>query len=353
MSYPLPTLDQIRDAILTDWRNSDALVDVSVDSDNHIRASGIASAVLGLYQFAAWGINQYFPDTADIENLIRFASVRGITQIPAVSAIGSITFSGTPAAAVPLGTLVRTTAGQQYKTTAAGIVEAGGTIAIAATAVIAGSVGNLPDNQAVTLLSAPVGINAAALITHMADGYDAETLESFRNRVLDRLREPPAGGNKYDYVHWALEVAGVTSAFCYPLRRGIGTVDIAVLSNGVPATPALRTFVAAYIDDRKPPEVDCMILSPQEVICNVSATVVLNPSVNLAVVQASSLRSLTEYFSSLKPGDSVVRSKILSIISDVAGVIDVTLIAPMANLTTIIDAAHVELPTLGVVSIGL
>lgn len=351
MSYPLPTLDQIRDAILTDWRNSDALVDVSVDSDNHIRASGIASAVLGLYQFAAWGINQYFPDTADIENLIRFAAVRGITQIPAVSATGSITFTGTPAATLPLGTLVRTTAGQQYKTTEAGIVAANGIITVAATAVIAGSAGNVPDNQTVTLLSAPVGINASALMTHMADGYDAETLASLLERVLDHLRHPPAGGNANDYRRWAREVAGVTSAFVYPLRRGLGTTDVVILSNGAPASALLQSTVRAYIDERSPAGGDFTVLTASLVNVNITASVVLSAGTLLADVQASVLSALNNYFSTLAPGDTVNRSRILATLTDVPGVTDVTLTAPAASVPTIVDATRVQLAALGAVVI--
>lgn len=351
MSYPLPTLEQIRDAILTDWRNSDALVDVGADSDNFIRASGMASAVLGLYQFAAWGINQYFPDTADIDNLIRFASVRGINQIPAVSAVGSITFNGTPAAAVPLGTVVRTLAGQQYKTTAAGVVAAGGSVAVAATAVNAGSAGNVPDNQAVTLLSAPVGINAAALMTHMADGYDAESLASLLERVLDHLRHPPAGGNANDYRRWAREVAGVTSAFVYPLRRGLGTTDVVILSNGAPATALLQNTVRAYIDERSPAGGDFTVLTASLVNVNITASVVLSAGTLLADVQASVLSALNNYFSTLAPGDTVNRSRILATLTDVPGVTDVTLNAPAASVPTIVDATRVQLAALGVVVI--
>jgi len=75
MPFTVPVQAEIRDDILGDWRNLDDQVVTAVDSDNYVRASGFASAVEGLYQFAAWGINQFFPDTADIESTDRRWSI--------------------------------------------------------------------------------------------------------------------------------------------------------------------------------------------------------------------------------------------------------------------------------------
>lgn len=350
--YPIPSQEQIRDAILADWRNQDNLANVTVDSDNFIRASGIGSAILGLYQFATWGVNQYFPDTAEIESLVRFASARGLTQKPAIGATGAISFTGTIAAVIPLATLIQTADGKQYKTTLLSAIGGAGTASVAATAVNAGPIGNQPNNTPGVLQTAPPGVDAPVLLTQMSGGIDTEAAAALLARVLDRLRQPPAGGNKFDYPRWALEVAGVTSAYCYPLRRGIGTVDVAILSNGAPPSGALLAAVASYIGDRKPPETDCMILAPQPIACAVTTTVVLAAGALLATVQAAALAALSAYFATLKPGSTAVRSRILAIIADIAGVIDVTLAAPAVNLTTLVDATHIELPTLGVVTIG-
>ena len=57
-------------------------------------------------------------------------------------------------------------------------------------------------------------------------GTDEETDEELRARVLRRIRQPPMGGDAYDYVAWALAVPGVTRAWCSPLEMGIGTVTV-------------------------------------------------------------------------------------------------------------------------------
>lgn len=353
MSYPMPTLEQVRDAILGDWRNQDAQVTVSPDSDNYIRASGIASAIAGLYQFAAWGINQYFPDTSDADNLARFAAARGITQKPAAGAAGTVRFTGTVGAAIPLATIVQTADGKQCQTSAPGVIGAGGTSLVAAAAISVGPVGNQPDNTPGVLQTAPAGIDAAVMLVQMSGGVDAEPLSALLIRVLDRLRQPPAGGNKYDYPRWALEVAGVTAAYVYPTRRGIGSVDVAILSNGLPPSTPLREAVQAYIEERMPAGTDCMVLAPQLVSVDITATVVLDEDTQLSQVIGKALPALSAYFASLKPGDTARRSRVQTILGDIVGVTDYELAAPAANVTTLIDAAHVQMPALGAVSITI
>lgn len=351
--YQIPSLEQIRDGILADWRNLDPQTNVASDSDNYVRASGFASAVLGLYQYVTWGINQFFPDTAELDSLVRFATARGLSQKSAASAVGTINFTGAAGAAIAAGTTVQTADGQQYQTTVVGAIGGAGSAAIAAQALIAGTISNQPDNTPGVLQSAPPGVDAAVVLANMSGGAEAESAASLLARVLDLLRQPPAGGNKYDYPRWAREVDGVTSAFCYPLRRGGGTVDVAILSNGLPPGAALLAAVTSYIADRCPAEADFMVLAPQPVPCAVTATVVLDPSTTLAAVQAAANDALTAYFATLTPGSTAVRSRILAIISDTSGVTDVTLTLPAANLATTVDATHVQLPTLGVVTIGV
>src|SRR5450759_3445816 len=58
-----------------------------------------------------------------------------------------------------------------------------------------------------------------------------ETDAAYLGRLLDDIRRPPAGGNKYDYIKWALEVNDVARAWCFPIAQGVGTVDVVILAN--------------------------------------------------------------------------------------------------------------------------
>lgn len=58
-----------------------------------------------------------------------------------------------------------------------------------------------------------------------------ETDAAYLARLLDYIRRPPAGGNRYDYIKWALSIDGVAAAYCIPLGLGLGTVDVVILAD--------------------------------------------------------------------------------------------------------------------------
>ena len=59
----------------------------------------------------------------------------------------------------------------------------------------------------------------------------SETDAAYLARLLDYIRRPPAGGNKYDYVKWAMEIDNVAAAYCFPLAQGLGTVDVVIIAS--------------------------------------------------------------------------------------------------------------------------
>jgi uncharacterized phage protein gp47/JayE len=84
-----------------------------------------------------------------------------------------------------------------------------------------------------------------------------ETDADLLARLLDYIRRPPAGGNKYDYVKWALAVTGVKAAYCIPEGQGPGSVDVVIVADAVLTgseipDAELLAAVKAYIDDVRP-----------------------------------------------------------------------------------------------------
>lgn len=351
MPFPLRKLPQIRDDILTGMRNLDPDTDTGAASDNYIRSSGFASAVEGLYQYMGWAVNQVFPDTADLDSLQRFAQARNIPIVLASNAIGTIALTGIATAEIPVGTIAAVSDGNQYRTTAIGTIDGAGKVTVAAQALNTGVIGNQPNNMPCTLQEAPPGIDANAILLEMGGGAPAESVTKLLSRVLEFLRSPPAGGNPTDHVRWALEVPGVTAAWCYPKRRGSGTVDIAIMSNGAPPTLSLRTAVAAYVDGKAPPYGDRMIVGPEEIAVAVAASLVLRADVLLLSVLALAQAALAEYFSALQPGDTIYLARIRSIFTNIPGVIDYAVTTPAANVMTLVNAANVQIGKLGAVAL--
>lgn len=289
--FETPTFEQIRERILRDTKSLWPDADISPDSDHYVHASRLASCAEGQYAHQSWIVRQIFPDTADREYLERHASMRGLSR--------------------------------RNPTTASGTAE------IPAIADEPGAAANVRDGEA-QLMAAPAGVATECRLT-VQGGTDRESDASLLARLLEIIRRPPAGGNRYDYKNWALSVDGVTSAYVYPLRRGLGTVDIAITSaDGVPSEETVRR-VQAYIDEMRPVTAkNALVLKPTVTAVPVTVQVKLD-GIDLDEAKRRIRTALKEYFDTLIPGDGLTVSQIEAAISNVDGVIDRRLTAPTAN----------------------
>ncbi|AOJ69216.1 MULTISPECIES: baseplate J/gp47 family protein [Burkholderia] len=345
------TLDQIRENILREIKNQRPEADVGPDSDHYVRASGTASAIEGLYAHQVWTAKQIFPDTADEDKLILHARLRGIERKPAVVASGTARATGKPGIQVASGLSAKYQDGTAYVTTSGGTFDAAGNLVVSVVAVDAGVDGNRQDGDALTLTVPPVNVDASLTVVSLRGGTVIETLDSLLARLLQRIRRPPAGGNKYDYWQWAMEVPGVTSAFIYPLRRGLGTVDVVITTNdGLPSDDVLKA-AQAHIDDQRPVRAkDTRVVVPTIKTYDVDAAVKLD-GITIDAAQVTVTNGLNAYNAIITPGEAVIRNRIGGVINDTLGIVDYALNSPAANVVPIVDAKVIEWCRLGAVKL--
>lgn len=177
----------------------------------------------------------------------------GITRRPAVKATGQVAFTGTPGTVIPAGTQVSTASSETtpaifFATTAEATIGDSGTATVNIEAVEAGSSGNVAAGT-ITMLAQPVpGVTSVTNAAATTGGLDEEDDASLLARYLQRVQSPSAGGNKADYISWAMEVPGVGGVSVIPVRDGPGTVSIAIIdTNKTPASQALVDSVQNYI----------------------------------------------------------------------------------------------------------
>lgn len=346
MAHSTPDFNAIRQGILRDIANLNPKANVAADGDFYIRANGDANAVEGLYAHQRWIARQILPDTADFDNLLRHASQRDLSLKAANASTGSYAVAGTPGFPIPLGTEAKSGGGIAFLTTAAAVVGAEGTVAVAAQASTPGAQGNLPGGTALTLTSAPDGIQSAATIVSMTGGTDVETPAELLSRLLFVLRNPPCGGALHDYYTWAMQIPGVAKAWPIAQRRNTRSVDVAIYAEGGAPSQALIDQVTAYIDGKRPPCGSLMVFAPQDVPVAVSGALVLSGTTK-AVATGSIDAALAAYFASLSVGESAILNLIRRQVSSILGVRDFTLDTPLANVAALIDSGHVQRCTYG------
>ncbi|MNZ17267.1 Baseplate J-like protein [compost metagenome] len=327
MPFTAPRFDAIRDAILRDIRNQLPDADIGSDSDNYVRAAGVAAAIEGIYQHQGWLYRQIWPDTADRDELLHHAANRGMTLKPAVAAGGFAIFRGTVGTTIPAGTTLRHVASGVLLQTTQTVVRSGLWTRVPVVAVEPGSAANGLSGPC-TLTSPPLGILSSAELETLSGGVDAESEEQLLARLLDLMQNPPAGGDRHDYRRWAMSVPGVSLAIVLPKRRGIGTVDVVIASAGGLPTEATLQAVRDYLDETGPVGADWIVYGPQIVSVDISARLRLAPGYALPYVRSLALTELQALFDRLLPGQVLYSSQIEAVLSGLAGVLDRELITP-------------------------
>lgn len=330
--FIVPTLEEIRASILRDYQTYYPNADISEDSDAYARASSLAACAEGIYAHQKWLIKQFFPDTADTEFLEKHAGLRGLRRRNATYAAGKgATVSGNPDAVIAVGLQIKTEDGRFYETTERAVISTGGSAVVAVRSLATGAAQNIKTATKGSFMAAPVGVSSDVVLNDVVGATNAENDSSLLERLLNKIRRPAAGGNKYDYKDWALEVDGVEQAYVYPLRRGLGTVDIAITAdNGVPSDDTVRR-AQEYIDQERPVTAkESKVVKPDVTKVNFNIQVKIS-GVALNDIKTAIRNALTDYFNGLIPGDDLIVSQCEAVVSDLIGVVDRRFVAPNAN----------------------
>lgn len=277
MPWITPTLRETRQLIRGEIVSRLAGASFIGNSVLRVMADATAGMTHLVLRFINWLALQLLPDTAETEWLDRHADIWLVNsdfttgRKVATLAEGSVTMTGIVDTVVPLGTKIESDT-TNYET----IGQA--TIGITATEILvraidAGVNGNLVPGDRIALSDPIVGVDNAVIVVTMLGGVDQETDDELRVRVLERIRQPPMGGDSEDYVAWALAVPGVTRAWSAPLEMGMGTVTVRFMMDDLRKTddPLTDGFpndadilaVQKYLDFKRPVAVkDFFVVAP-------------------------------------------------------------------------------------------
>ena len=192
----------------------------------------MAGLAYSVYGYADWIARMGVPFTAEDEFLYAWAGLIGVYPKPAGAATGTANFTGNPGRLLPDQTPLTRQDGTSYQTTADGTVDGRNLLTVPIAATVQGAFTNDPGGTQIAIATPIAGINSSGTTGVCTGGADAETQDALRTRMLFQYRNPPQGGDADDYIGWALQVPGVTRAWCTGTALGPGTVSVYVMFDG-------------------------------------------------------------------------------------------------------------------------
>lgn len=346
MSWPLPTPEDLVDraAGVIEAR----LPGLNPRSENTVEGILVRGWVMAVY--ALWLHHQrlaaeLLPDTAE-DWLERHASIWNITRLPATRSSGLARVEGAEDLAVPAEIVLRSPSGILFTSEAGGTID-GGVLDLPLFADDPGSAGNLPAGTVLQLVSPVLGLTQQSAVVQapgLTGGQDEEELEALRARLLQRIREPPAGGSRSDYDAWARRATGVAYVAVKPLWMGAGTVGVIVAMEGATAAlPGDIDRVGAEIEVVRPVTANVFV---------VAATLLPSPftirlSPDTTATRAAVQAALQQHFlREAQIGVEMPLSRISEAISAAAGEYSHEILSP----TGPIEPDETELPVLGAIT---
>lgn len=358
MSLQTPTIQEISDNIVAQLSASlNQTIPLLPKSFIRVLAKVLAGVFILLYKYGGFTFLQIFVRTAStkvtvingktVTPLIEWGRLIGIGD-PIAATQAELTVDvtvETQTGSLPSGTQLTSALGVTYITIGATLLDAA-TKSVTVRAVAdqaggggAGVVGNLNPGAILSFANPLANVARDTTVTaQTVTGADAEDIEAYRQRVIDRFQKRPQGGAYADYEQWGEETAGIVN--CYPYTSANpGQVDIYVEAtpassgnpDGIPTLAQLQAVLSSI-------ELDLGGLAtrrPANALANTFAITrtgfdvrVIGLTVdNLAQVKADIEASLTDYFLAREPyiiglsvpprNDRITKAAALAVIDDV------------------------------------
>ena len=289
MAFTRPTLAEIINRVKGDIKDELGVTNLLRRSFLLAFGKALAGVSHMLHGHMFWISRQIFADKAEAEYLERHASIYGLERKAATYGQQSAGATGVNGSVIPAGTLYKRSDDAQYSVDADATI-AGGVATVELTALTPGADYNNEVGDTLTPISPVSGVDSTITISAVTvDAEDVETDESFRERLVERIQNPPSGGTAADYIIWAKAVAGVTRAWVFPGHLGAGTVGVSFVEDGetdIIPSPAKVTEVQDYIDTKKPVEADAIVFAPIDQAVDISIAIKPNTVAVRAAVEA-------------------------------------------------------------------
>ena len=212
-----------------------------------------------LYLTAEYIYRNIYPDQADPEalggTLERFGMVK-LNRLPfsAIAGEYEMTVTGTPGAVIKAGSIWRSTESstnpEKMFTNDYEYILANPSIKIQIRALDAGTGSKLLQGDSLQITTPLIGIDEYAYIAStIVAPTDAESVEEYRNKIIEAYQIEPQGGSGADYRVWSADAEGVRKVYPYAKDGAAGEIDVYVEANPDDSTDGYGTPSQAILDD--------------------------------------------------------------------------------------------------------
>jgi uncharacterized phage protein gp47/JayE len=334
MSWTIPKPTEIADQASTDFEEA-----LATDADGNARVVdarsnrsllAVIARVIGLalypvYLYLGWVARQLFPDKCDDSVLPWHARIWGVDRLPGAIATGDVIFAGVEGTVIPAGTIL-TLSGATWSTGATTTIDGTESVTVTVSAAAVGASSNQVAGARLTLQTAIAGLavqTATVAPGGIAGGSDRQSVDDWRQALLDRIREPAHGGAVADYRTWVkAALPSVARIAVYDAWIGAGSVGVVICmadddGNFRAATPAEVAVAQAYLDEVKP--VTARVIALAATLRAQDVAVAVSPY--SAQVEAAVRTAVAGYFRSkdIQIGEALRFSRLEERISRAAG----------------------------------
>lgn len=351
MPYPRPPLTSLiaraRQAVQAELQDSDPTLRRSF-----LRALTTAQAALDHGQYGAqqWTTNQIIVLYCDADTLADQAQIYQLPQLDGTYAGGSMVVTGTNGTDIPAGTEVVASNGKLY-TTNADATPSGGTVTIALTAEEVGADGNQDANAVLTFTTPINGINATASVASggLTGGADVEAIDDWRQRLLQRIGNPPGRWLTQDYVDFVEGLFPNCRAWGFPNELSTGMMSVRFVIDDGSGTASILPTTGQVTTVQTALNTSTPALMPATAVAPIADVVNFTIHSTPAAYQAAVKAELAALFSNANAsGATLPLTEIVNAINQaVPAGTDWTLTAPSAD---VVPASNGYIPTLGTVS---
>jgi len=233
-----PTTQELYDMIINDYKTRTSqeppLLRRAVIK---FLAWGFSGVVVLLWKFGAWQYLQVFIETAELEALMKWGSLRNVEYNYGQTAEIQLTLIGVTAEKVLAGTIFKSPDnGLTYKSSVdSSVIE--GVSVVSVTADTEGTIGNLTIGSILNITNPITGIPENGEVTSIiTTGEEPEDINVYRTRVIFAYKRPPQGGSASDYYLWATEVEGIDDCLVYVFTPGEVTLYPIATGSGLNRT---------------------------------------------------------------------------------------------------------------------